>query len=743
MVEESVTQIKDIVSLRNQITRDGEIDEQDVVLLRNFFINADGTYNINKESAELLFELKMLPSCKNKIADSFNVLFIDAICAFLLGDKQTTGVLDDEEIKWLKNKLTANSYIDDVIILLLEKLKRESINYPGDFDLLQIKHCLSNIRKIIIDKGKDADIATFTKKLSSLRREYNKCIADRECVGILFLIKDLVETKSVSQIDEFTRVFLDYVSDALLKDVNSPGEIDEEEANWLKSKIECRAVVDNFDNALLEQLKKKSINFPESLAKILFEKKAKEVRISVVKNGEISKEDVEVIENFLDENYDDYSCAEKEKAELLFDLKYLTISNPIEKRNDSFKDVFINAVCSYILDEKSKSPGEIDTEDEEWLNNKLALSEAKNDPYDEDTLKRLKKRSLNFPQSLDLRLSRMILNRVLNELAGRKKKIHEEIKDIEEAFYDSNSCLKIDNREASDYLFKIKDILYDPDKLPRRIQKHVKWVNSPQYSEEFSKLCIKTISSYLLEDSRSPGEIDKKEAKWLLARMQKKGGIDDYDINILKALKKRSINYPELLVNKSQWIKTGESLLYTTRLISLIAVLTSIVSSFFLFIKGVALVGYAVADFFAIINIKKIIPSKIVEMMKQFIGDGGTKDPFLNIVESVDTFLVALVLLIFSIGIYELFIGKLDPRLGIYDKRPSWMKISSIDDLKSSLVKVILIAMIVGFYKETLTTIDNPKDLMYKAIGIVLISATFGIAEISKHYQKEKQSKGK
>ena len=54
-------------------------------------------------------------------------------------------------------------------------------------------------------------------------------------------------------------------------------------------------------------------------------------------------------------------------------------------------------------------------------------------------------------------------------------------------------------------------------------------------------------------------------------------------------------------------------------------------------------------------------------------------------VESVDLYLFAMVLIIFGMGIYELFINKIDPVERKTDSRPTWLQISSIDDLKQSV----------------------------------------------------------
>jgi uncharacterized membrane protein YqhA len=82
-------------------------------------------------------------------------------------------------------------------------------------------------------------------------------------------------------------------------------------------------------------------------------------------------------------------------------------------------------------------------------------------------------------------------------------------------------------------------------------------------------------------------------------------------------------------------------------------------------------------------------------------------------------------------GVYELFINKIDPVTKVLDSRPSWLQISSIDDLKSSLGKVILMILIVSFFEHSLNIhYESVSDLLYLGIGILLISAALFLTHI-------------
>jgi len=93
-----------------------------------------------------------------------------------------------------------------------------------------------------------------------------------------------------------------------------------------------------------------------------------------------------------------------------------------------------------------------------------------------------------------------------------------------------------------------------------------------------------------------------------------------------------------------------------------------------------------------------------------------------HIVEVVDGYLLATVMLIFSLGLYELFISDIDQAHG--SKASSKiLVISSLDDLKSRLAKVILMILIVTLFQEAIhMKLTTPLDLVYLGASIALIA---------------------
>jgi uncharacterized membrane protein YqhA len=100
-----------------------------------------------------------------------------------------------------------------------------------------------------------------------------------------------------------------------------------------------------------------------------------------------------------------------------------------------------------------------------------------------------------------------------------------------------------------------------------------------------------------------------------------------------------------------------------------------------------------------------------------------------HIVQVVDGFLLAIVLMIFTFGIYELYVSKID--IAYQDESARHMlSISSLDDLKSRLGKVILMVMIVKFFELAIDMeYSDVWDMIYFAIGILLISLSLYVTE--------------
>jgi uncharacterized membrane protein YqhA len=88
----------------------------------------------------------------------------------------------------------------------------------------------------------------------------------------------------------------------------------------------------------------------------------------------------------------------------------------------------------------------------------------------------------------------------------------------------------------------------------------------------------------------------------------------------------------------------------------------------------------------------------------------------------IDGFLFATILLIFALGLYELFIAKIEPAEHS-EFASRLLLIRSLDDLKERLAKVIFLILIVRYFQYALAQhIEQPLELLYLAVGIALIA---------------------
>ncbi len=118
-----------------------------------------------------------------------------------------------------------------------------------------------------------------------------------------------------------------------------------------------------------------------------------------------------------------------------------------------------------------------------------------------------------------------------------------------------------------------------------------------------------------------------------------------------------------------------------------------------------------------------------------------------NVVGLVDSFLVAIFLLVFSYGIYELFVSCLDPARqdqGQSEGDQAIMRllsINSLDDLKQNLIKVISVILIVTLFENAVAIkLSSPLELVLFAGAIVLIALAMLLISLAASFGSNKKS---
>ncbi|KAK3015234.1 hypothetical protein RJ639_007106 [Escallonia herrerae] len=159
-----------------------------------------------------------------------------------------------------------------------------------------------------------------------------------------------------------------------------------------------------------------------------------------------------------------------------------------------------------------------------------------------------------------------------------------------------------------------------------------------------------------------------------------------------------------------------EKVIYGCRFFTILAVWGSLVGSFLCFIKGCT---YIFASY------------------QQYLVDRGKV--ILLLVEAIDVYLLGTVMLVFGMGLYELFISNLDIAkslsqdripyrsnlFGLFTlkERPRWLAIKSVNELKTKLGHVIVMLLLIGLFdKSKKAIINSPTDLLCFSASVLLSS---------------------
>ncbi|WP_428354311.1 YqhA family protein [Methyloprofundus sp.] len=151
------------------------------------------------------------------------------------------------------------------------------------------------------------------------------------------------------------------------------------------------------------------------------------------------------------------------------------------------------------------------------------------------------------------------------------------------------------------------------------------------------------------------------------------------------------------------------------RYISLIAIVFSFVGSGFMFFMGASKTIKAINVY---------LTGQIETGVHQHLSSSSLA--IINLIESLDAFLFALVLLIFSYGIFQIFI--LRRPIGSSEHQLEWLNIHNISQLKMMLIEVIIVILFVFFLKYTLLHFAEASwEMLVLPISILLLSISLYI----------------
>jgi len=171
-----------------------------------------------------------------------------------------------------------------------------------------------------------------------------------------------------------------------------------------------------------------------------------------------------------------------------------------------------------------------------------------------------------------------------------------------------------------------------------------------------------------------------------------------------------------------KWLEQSfEGSLWATRFMVLLAVTFGLVGAVVLFIVA-SFDIYHVSTFVIDVYMNHLHPDKFHEKV---VGE---------IIGAVDLYLIGVVMLLFSFGIYELFISEIDVAK-MEEGKNKILAIHSLDQLKDKISKVIVMVLVVGFFKKVgLAEYVTPLELLFLALSITAVSiGLFFLSKVGKH----------
>jgi len=106
-----------------------------------------------------------------------------------------------------------------------------------------------------------------------------------------------------------------------------------------------------------------------------------------------------------------------------------------------------------------------------------------------------------------------------------------------------------------------------------------------------------------------------------------------------------------------------------------------------------------------------------------------------GIIGAVDLYLIGVVMLLFSFGLYELFISDIDAAKEVDGEDNKILAIHSLDQLKDKISKVIVMVLVVGFFQKVgHTEYHGALDMLYFALSITAVAVgLYFLGKVGKH----------
>ena len=333
-------------------------------------------------------------------------------------------------------------------------------------------------------------------------RLYDDGVIDRAEADFLFALNDGVSGKENDA--GWAALFVEAISDHVLKDDTSPGVIDDDEAAYLIEKIQGDGQVDATELALLVNICANAKGeSPAALTAFVLDA----VKAAVVADGIVDDDEVEMMKKVV------YGAGgvggasvDRAEADMLFAINDATTGN--EGHNASWQAFFVEAVAKHVLEDDT-SPGAVDDDEAAYLVDKI----QGDGQVDANELALLVHICTNATGESPAALTALVLGSVKAVVVADGIVDADEVEMMKTVVYGAGGGggASVDRAEA-DMLFDINDATTGNE------GHHASW----------QTFFVEAIAKHVLEDETSPGEIDEEEGDWLVARVE---GDGEYDAN--------------------------------------------------------------------------------------------------------------------------------------------------------------------------------------------------------------------
>lgn len=238
------------------IIEDGIVDAEEVKKIKER-IYEDGI--IDREEADFLFSINDATSGAQN-DPGWQSLLVEALSDHVLKDEVSPDVLDEDEAAYLKSKTEADGKIDANELALLVNIVSNAKSAPDDFNAF----VLSSLKTAVLEDGiiDEAEVQMISKVIYGTASGAGVGV-DRAEADFIFDLNDATSGKDNHP--SWNELFVEAITKHVLEDEISPGEVDEDEADWLLGRIEGDEQYDENEKALLANIKKNARSITDKL----------------------------------------------------------------------------------------------------------------------------------------------------------------------------------------------------------------------------------------------------------------------------------------------------------------------------------------------------------------------------------------------------------------------------------------------------------------------------------------------